>query len=113
MPEFRDAQGVQWSVRRRWWTIDTLPDPGYFGNDQVSTVVGALLLLVWLPLALAWPFWFLAKLCGVPWKIVVTRNKDRIYTKRVRGWSASDRRIDEIVQSLRDGTQHFARQDSA
>lgn len=60
-------------------------------------------MLLWLPFVLAWPFWFLAKLCGVPWTVVVTRDGEKVHTERVRGWSASERRIEQLARDLRIG----------
>lgn len=103
MTQFHDANAVQWSVHRRWWNVDVVPDPSELGGDFLSLVAGLLCLVVWLPFALAWPFWLLAKFCGVPWKVRIRRNRDVVYTERVRGWSNSRRRLDGISQSLLRG----------
>ena len=57
---------------------------------------------------LAWPFWFVAKFLGVPWTIVIERTGREVGTERVRGWRASERRMDEIRQSiLGAGVSHY------
>lgn len=103
MTQFHDANAVQWSVHRRWWNVDVVPDPSELGGDFISLVAGLICLVVWLPFALVWPFWLLAKFCGVPWKVRIRRNRDVVYTERARGWSNSQRRIDAISQSLLRG----------
>lgn len=103
MTQFQDVHGVQWSVQRRWWNVDFLPNPALLGNDVVSLIIAVVCLVLWLPFALVWPIWFVAKFCGAPWKVVIRRNREEVYTERVRGWSKSEQRIDAIVQSLRKG----------
>jgi len=51
-----------------------------------------------------WPFWFIAKLFGVPSKIVIERDGTPVGQERVRGWNKSGQRIKEIAQSAAAGT---------
>jgi hypothetical protein len=98
MPEFKDAQGVRWRVRRRWMPlIDRIDDMGSWGDGPF----GVVMFVIALPFVLAWPFWFLAKFCGVPWKIEITRNGEEHGVEKVRGWRASRRRVEEIDRGIR------------
>ncbi|UXA20141.1 hypothetical protein [Mycobacterium sp. SMC-4] len=97
MPQFKDADGVRWSVRRRWMPLLTYLDMASWGINWF----GVLMFLIALPFLLAWPFWLLAKLVGVPWKIVVRSDGEDVAVEKVKGWRASGRRIDEIVHGIR------------
>lgn len=97
MPEFRDADKVKWSVRRRWWP---LLGPLDMASSGTSTF-GVVMFLLALPALLTWPLWFIAKLCGVPWKVVTERDGDEVSTEKVKGWRASGQRIEEIVAEIR------------
>ena len=82
----------QRTVRRKWMYVpDTVGDS--------DGVVGGIFAAVVLLLFLAWPFWFAAKFLGVPWTIVIERDGRGVGTERVRGWRASQRRMDEIRRS--------------
>ncbi|KUI24560.1 hypothetical protein AU195_01930 [Mycobacterium sp. IS-1496] len=97
VPELKDANGARWRVRRRWMPLLDRLDMLNWGNDWF----GLLLFVIALPLVLAWPFWALGKLCGVPWKVVVTREGEDVAEERIKGWRASGRRIAEIVDGIR------------
>ncbi|GFM18336.1 MULTISPECIES: hypothetical protein [Mycobacteriaceae] len=92
-PEFRDSDGVTWRVRRAQWPLLGAIDMASHG----SSTFGVVLFLLALPLLAAWPIWLLAKLCGVPWKVVTERDGDEVAREKVKGWRASGRRIQEIV----------------
>lgn len=62
---------------------------------------GAVMFLIALPFLLAWPFWLLAKLVGVPWKVVVRRAGEDVAVEKIAGWRASGRRIAEITDGIR------------
>lgn len=82
----------QRTVRRKWmYAPDTVGDS--------DGVVGGIFVAVALLLFLAWPFWFAAKFLGVPWTIVIERDGREVGTERVRGWRASERRMEEIRRS--------------
>ena len=90
-----DPDGSSWSVRRWWWK--TIPwETGFATLDM-------LIFLVVLPFMVLWPFWLLAKWCGVPWTIITTRDGEEVGREQVKGWRRSGARMDEIVQTLRDG----------
>lgn len=93
VPEFRDSDGVTWRVRRAQWPLLDALDMASYG----SSTFGVVLFLLALPLLAAWPIWLLAKLCGVPWKVVTERDGDEVAREKVKGWRASGRRIQEIV----------------
>ncbi|MBI3691680.1 MAG: hypothetical protein HY239_13790, partial [Mycolicibacterium aromaticivorans] len=63
----------------------------------------ALIFLIVLPFMVMWPFWLLAKWCGVPWTIITTRDGEEIGREQVKGWARSRARMEEIIQTLRDG----------
>ena len=99
MPEFRDADGVKWRVRRRWWSLWSLLDTvGISGNGTF----GAIVFVLALPILAMWPLWLLAKFCGVPWHVVTERDDDEVSSEKVRGWRASGRRVAEITAGLRE-----------
>ncbi|MDY7000078.1 MAG: hypothetical protein SW019_26110 [Actinomycetota bacterium] len=93
MPEFRDPDGVTWRVRRAHWPLLGALDMA----SQGSSTFGVVMFLLALPLLAAWPFWLLAKLCGVPWKVVTERDGAEVAREKVKGWRASGRRITELV----------------
>ncbi|MCK0175382.1 MULTISPECIES: hypothetical protein [Mycobacteriaceae] len=98
MPHFKDAEGVRWSVRRRWMPlIDHLDDMVSWGSGWF----GVLMFVIALPFVLAWPFWLLGKFVGVPWKVVVRRDGDDFAEEKIKGWRASGERVDEIVHGLK------------
>jgi hypothetical protein len=59
--------------------------------------------------ALLWPFWLLAKFCGVRWVLTVERNGHQVGRELVRGWNNSKRRVDEIAHEVVAGGRsgHF------
>lgn len=95
MADVIDPDGVRWSVRRWWWK--TIPwETGFATLDF-------LIFLIVLPFMLMWPFWLLAKWCGVPWTIIVTRDGTEVSREKVTGWARSRARVEEIAQTMRDG----------
>jgi len=62
---------------------------------------GVVMFLLALPFLIAWPFWLLAKFCGVPWKITVSRDGEEVVEEKVKGWSASRRRVEDIARGIR------------
>ncbi|SEQ32100.1 hypothetical protein SAMN04488583_2323 [Mycobacterium sp. 88mf] len=86
-------RGVNWTVRRKWMYG---PDTAGDSDGVIGTVFTAVVLLVFL----AWPFWFVAKFLGVPWTIVIERDGREVGTERVKGWRASERRMDEIRRNI-------------
>ncbi|KAA1423287.1 hypothetical protein FE697_006600 [Mumia zhuanghuii] len=124
----RDADGVRWSVRRRWlpWRVrsknllDYLPSGGgggsYVPDDPILltlwlvfvlpvVVAGAVLfLLLGLELAILLmllPVVVLARALFVGWTIVVRRGGAVVGTERVKGWWASGARIRAIGEEIR------------
>ena len=92
--DVEDPTGQMWKVRRKTWWFPS----NVFGWSDVLDVV---LFVVLLPLWLGWPFWFLAKLLGVPWVIVIERGDETVGTERVRGLRAANRRVTVIGAALR------------
>ena len=80
-------------MRRAQWPLLYALDMASYG----SSTFGVVMFLLALPLLAAWPIWLLAKLCGVPWKVVTERDGDDVAREKVKGWRASGRRIQEIV----------------
>ena len=60
---------MTWRVRRAQWPLLDALDMASWG----SSTFGVVMFLLALPLLAAWPIWLLAKLCGVPWKVVLDR----------------------------------------
>lgn len=90
-----DPEGVTWTVRRWWWK--TVPwETGFATLDMI-------IFLIVLPFMVMWPFWLLAKWCGVPWTVLVERDGTEISREPVRGWRASGRRIDELAARAEAG----------
>ncbi|WBP93314.1 hypothetical protein O6072_19380 [Mycolicibacterium neoaurum] len=94
MTDVEDPTGRTWKVRRKTWWFPL----NVFGLNDVLDVV---LFVVLLPFWLGWPFWFLAKLLGAPWVIVIERGDETVATERVRGLRAANRRVTVIVEALR------------
>lgn len=90
MAKVADPDGLLWSVRRQWMFE---PPDWLDGSSDI-----AYLLIVF------WPFWLIAHWLGWPWVIVIKRAGAEQCTERVRGWFGSRRRIQEIAQSVTDGT---------
>ena len=74
-----------------------------------TSVFGVLMFVIALPVLLAWPVWFAAKLCGAPWKVVTERDGAEVGIEKVNGWRASGKRIDEILVELRGEVDFDAR----
>lgn len=87
---------MRWRVRRRWMPLLDYLDMLNWGANWF----GLVMFVVALPFLAAWPFWALGKLCGVPWKIVVTRDGEDVAEEKVKGWRASGLRIAEIVDGV-------------
>jgi hypothetical protein len=124
----RDADGVPWTVRRRWlpWRVrsksllDLVPGPGGGGSHVpddpvlltlwalfvlpvavIGTVVVVLLGVELALLLMLLPVVVLARALFVGWTIVVRRAGSVVGTERVRGWWSSRRRIGAIVDEIR------------
>jgi hypothetical protein len=92
--------GTVWSINRRLW-----PFPG----DALDLTFGLFEVIIGVLFALLWPFWLLAKFCGVRWVITVERNGHQVGRELVRGWNSSKRRVDEIAREVVAGGRsgHF------
>lgn len=108
MAKVADPHGVWWSVYRTWlrldryWLSSDVPNPksplDYLLFPIVGFVLGSILLIV------MWPFWFSSHWLGVPWRIAIERDGSEVDAERVRGWRKSQRRIEEIAESVAAGT---------
>lgn len=99
MAAVTDPDGVEWRVRRRWWPFwDVFDIVDIAFLDWVGVVLA-------LPLLILWPFWLLAKLFGVRWKIIVERGGAEAHHELVRWWGASEARIAELTQEIRQGAR--------
>jgi hypothetical protein len=99
VPQFRDAQGVLWSVNRQWW-----PFGDWSSFASADDVVGVIVLCAMLPFVVIWPFWLLLKLSGVSaWRVTVRRNLIQVDRERVAGWRASGERVNAIMAALKAG----------
>ena len=97
MVAVRDPDGTEWRVRRRWWPYsDTLDGEDFFLLDWFAVALV-------LPFLLAWPFWLLAKLFGVRWKIVVERDGAEAHRELVRGGRKAKARINDIALQIAKG----------
>lgn len=78
---------------RDWW-----PFPGDLLDftDLFAVLVGLLFVVLW-------PFWLLAKFLGVSWSVVIERDGHEVGRERVRGWSKSKRRVNEILLEVAAG----------
>lgn len=101
MPTVRDAHGVRWAVYRRLWPLGDSPVRGT--SMSGDSLYGLVQLVAALPGLIVWPFWVLTKLFGAPWTVVVAAANTPRHEERIRGWSASGRRVAEIAESLRRG----------
>ncbi|WP_212755298.1 hypothetical protein [Flexivirga aerilata] len=114
--------GRTYKVKRRWlpWRrtkggLDGMDSPPDLGDDPLSIILfvvlavpliivlvlffGELLLLM-----LLLPVFVLARAVhGEPWTIEVLDRDDVVYTERVKGWNASQERIDQIAKLIRAG----------
>jgi hypothetical protein len=87
-----DRDGIVWSIRRRWWSFPASLDLlGWVGD-----LIGVVFMILW-------PFWLVAKFCGVRWVISIHRDGERVGTERVRGWKNSRSRVKEIEQEIAAG----------
>ncbi|MCV7040756.1 hypothetical protein [Mycolicibacterium moriokaense] len=91
MATLTDQNGTVWTIKRRWWP---------FPNGLLDLTFGWVENLIALIFTLLWPFWLLAKFCGVRWVITVERDGERVRKELVRGWKKSKVRIDEIAGEL-------------
>jgi len=89
-----DRNGTVWTVSRRWW-----PFPG----DALDLTFGVFELILGAVFLLLWPFWVLAKFCGVRWVITVERNGHQVGRELVRGYGKSQRRVNEILAEVASG----------
>lgn len=90
----RDTAGTEWGINRRWW-----PFPG----DALDLTFGWLEILVGALFLVLWPFWLLAKFCGVRWVITIERDGHQVGRELVRGWNRSKGRISEIALEITAG----------
>ncbi len=95
-----DPDGTVWSINRRWWPFPRVLLDVTFG--WVESLIGLIL-------GTLWPFWLLAKFCGVRWVITIYRDGQQVGEERVRGWNRSRQRIKEIAQDVVAGgpSGHF------
>lgn len=101
MANVTDPNGVQWSVRRKWFS------PGLFETGFAT--LDMIVFVIMLPFLVAWPFWYLAKWLGVPWLVVVKRDGDEVAREHVRGWRRSGQRIEELAsQAAAGGLTQYA-----
>jgi hypothetical protein len=94
MAKVTDPNGVRWSVDRAsmrhfWWEGGRTVD-----SETFDLVVRAVI----------WPFWFIGHWLGVRWVIVIERDGIQVGEERVSGLDKSQRRIQEIVESVGAGT---------
>ncbi|SEL46550.1 hypothetical protein [Rhodococcus maanshanensis] len=124
---FRDDRDVKWRVGRRWlpWRRRTkVPEWGSsldsngLGDDLISAIIAIVLAVLMLPvlllallvglefllLLLLVPVWVGVRvLFGLPWTVVVRRDGKVVHEEQIRGWRASEARIDAIGAQLREG----------
>jgi hypothetical protein len=87
-----DPDGSVWSIRRRWWSF-----PGFLDLlGWVGDLIGVIFMILW-------PFWLVAKFCGVRWVISIHRDGERVGIERVRGWTNTRLRMEEIAQEVAAG----------
>jgi hypothetical protein len=122
----RTPKGETYRVRRRWlpWrrhdtkALDWLP-PGSavsgLDDDPISFIIGAILLIPvllvlavvvgeFLLLLLLLPFFVLARsIFGTPWVIEVTHQREVVHAEEVKGWGASQQRINDLVTATGQG----------
>ncbi|MGE2721707.1 hypothetical protein [Mycolicibacterium celeriflavum] len=94
MAVVRDTGGTEWQISRRWW-----PFPG----DALDLAFGWLEILVGAVFLVLWPFWLLAKFCGVRWVITIERDGHQVGRELVRGWKRSKGRMNEIALQIAAG----------
>ncbi|MGK2882289.1 MAG: hypothetical protein ACSLE6_16305 [Mycobacterium sp.] len=90
----RDANGLTWSVRRKWWPFPDLTD---IFEDDFFAWIGFILSI---PFLLVWPFWLLGKFLGVKWVIVIERDERQVGAEKIRGYYRSRRRALEIARDI-------------
>lgn len=83
-----------WDVSRRWW-----PFPG----DALDLAFGWLEIFVGALFLALWPFWLLAKFCGVRWVITIERDGHQVGRELVRGWNRSKGRVNDIALEIAAG----------
>lgn len=62
----------------------------------LQVLVGALFLVLW-------PFWLLAKFCGVRWVITTERDGHQVGPELVRGWNKSKGRMSLMALEIAAG----------
>ena len=95
MAKVVDPSGVQWWVRRKWYS----PNVGDTGFEFLDMLI----FIVMLPFLVAWPFWLVAKWLGVPWLIVIERDGKEVGREHVRGWRRSRARVEELTAGASNG----------
>jgi len=96
MRRCRDAEGVRWSVRRAWWPFGE----GLWSSDD-SGFFFWIAALYTVFVVIGWPIWLVAKLLDLsPWTINIRRKGKIVRSEKVKGLSASRRRMDELLDEL-------------
>jgi hypothetical protein len=90
----RDRHGTVWNVSRRWW-----PYPG----DALDLTFGWIEWIIAAVFLVLWPFWLLAKYCGVRWVITIERNGNEVGRELVRGSANAKRRMNDIALEIAHG----------
>ena len=103
MAEVTDADGVRWSVYRRWGYRYWNAMDGSSGEEAAGGLIINLLQFVVIS-----PIWLIAKGFGAPWTIVIERNGTEVREVKVRGWRNSERCIQELAESVADGDESAA-----
>jgi hypothetical protein len=94
MAVVRDSAGTQWQISRRMW-----PFPG----DALDLTFGWFEVILGAVFVVLWPFWLLAKFCGVRWVITIERDGAQVGRELVRGWTKSKRRVEQIAAEVAVG----------
>jgi hypothetical protein len=103
-----DPDGAQWSVYRQM-SFDVPRPIRWIGKYSDPNTAGDLLALG----AAIWPFWFIAHWLGMRWIIDIERDGMWVGEENVRGWSESQRRIQEIARSAAAGTPPVPAEETA
>ena len=117
----RSPAGQTYTVRRRWlpWrrrgSFDWMDSFPPLGDDPISAILGAIILIPiaivlviafgeLLLLLLLLPIVLLTRaLFGDPWTIEIKQGGDLVYTERVKGWSQSGHRIEHFAGLIGSG----------
>jgi hypothetical protein len=77
-----------------------------FPGDALDLTFGWLELAIGALFVVLWPFWLLAKFCGVRWVITVERDGQQVGRELVRGWASSKCRVQEIAHQVVAQSRH-------